>query len=327
MDKRTRMLNAIEGKPVDHVPVGFWFHFPAEQAEGEANVQAHLKFYRDTDLDFLKVMSDGYFVYPMSDSIFERHAWDEMKPLEADDPWIRGQVERAKRLVQEIGGERCVFYNVFAPFSSFRFALEGHGESTPEATAYLKEDPLKVMRAMDVIAQSNALLCELLIEEAGCDGVYYCVQNAETDRFTVEEYRRWITPSDLYVLEHANRYSKHNLMHACGWAGSRNQLEVWQDYPVACVNWAVHVEGLSLLEGRRFFDGKACMGGFETHWDGNGVRQGVLYHGTREEVQDYARNIILEFGKHKLVLGGDCTVAGDLEWERMRWVVEAARSL
>ena len=36
MDKRTRVFNAMDKKPVDHVPVGFWYHFEGEQARGEA---------------------------------------------------------------------------------------------------------------------------------------------------------------------------------------------------------------------------------------------------------------------------------------------------
>ena len=28
MDKRTRVLNAMNKQPVDHVPVGMWYHFP-----------------------------------------------------------------------------------------------------------------------------------------------------------------------------------------------------------------------------------------------------------------------------------------------------------
>ena len=50
MDKRTRVLNAMNKKDVDHVPVGFWFHFSGEEAAGEACVQAHLRYYRETDL-------------------------------------------------------------------------------------------------------------------------------------------------------------------------------------------------------------------------------------------------------------------------------------
>ena len=47
MDKRTRVLHAMNGEEVDHVPVAFWFHFSGEEALGDANVQAHLKYYRD----------------------------------------------------------------------------------------------------------------------------------------------------------------------------------------------------------------------------------------------------------------------------------------
>jgi len=77
------------------------------------------------------------------------------------------------------------------------------------------------------IDQSNALLSELLITEAGCDGVYYCVQGGEYTRFTPEEYKKYIRPSDLYVLEHANRFSENNILHMCGWAGAKNQIALW----------------------------------------------------------------------------------------------------
>ena len=116
MDKRTRVLNAMNKQPVDHVPVGMWYHFSGENTRGEACVQAHLDYYRDTDLDFLKVMSDAY-TYPIPDSIRKADDWWKLTPLGPDHPYIRGQVERAGRIVEEIGKERCVFYNIFAPFS------------------------------------------------------------------------------------------------------------------------------------------------------------------------------------------------------------------
>ena len=182
------------------------------------------------------------------------------------------------------------------------------------------------MRALDAIGQTNALLSELLIAEAGCDGIYYCVQSGEYDRFQPGEYEKTVRPSDLYVLEHANRFSENNILHMCGWAGARNRLELWKDYPAKVMNWAVFVEGMSLEEGRFFFGGKTVLGGFETHWDGK-VQQGVLYHGTKQELQDYTRNLILNYGKKGLMLGGDCTVDAKIDRERLRWVAEAARSL
>ena len=254
MDKRTRVLNAMNKKEVDHVPVGFWFHFSGEEAAGDACVQAHLNYYRETDLDFLKVMCDGYFAWPLPE-IREAEDWNRVEPLPADHPFIREQVERAAAIVREIGKERCVFYNVFAPFSSFRFGSEAAGLPDAVVMEHVRKDRNAVMRALDAIGQTNALLSELLITEAGCDGIYYCVQNGEYDRFLPEEYRKIVRPSDLYVLEHANRFSENNILHMCGWAGARNRLELWKDYPAKVMNWAVFVEGLSLEEGRFFFGG------------------------------------------------------------------------
>ena len=325
MDKRTRVLNAMNKKEVDHVPVGFWFHFAGENAAGDACVEAHLKYYRETDLDFVKIMCDNYFSYPLP-PIKSVQDWKKLKPLDADHPFIREQVMRAKAIVEAIGAERCVFYNVFAPFSSLRFGAGTVGLSDADVMACIREDKNAVMQALDVIAQSNALLSELLITEAGCDGVYFCVQGGEYDRFIPEDYRKIIAPSDLYVLEHANRFSDNNILHMCGWAGSKNQLSLWQDYPAKVFNWAVFVEGMDLEEGRYFAGGRTVLGGFETHWNDHEQR-GVIYTATKEELQKYTRDLILNHGKCGLMLGGDCTIDSRLDWERIRWVVEAARSV
>lgn len=325
MDKRTRVLNAMNKKEVDHVPVGFWFHFAGENAAGDACVEAHLKYYRETDLDFVKIMCDNYFSYPLP-PIKSVQDWKKLKPLDADHPFIREQVMRAKAIVEAIGAERCVFYNVFAPFSSLRFGAGTVGLSDADVMTCIREDKNAVMQALDVIAQSNALLSELLITEAGCDGVYFCVQGGEYDRFIPEDYRKIIAPSDLYVLEHANRFSDNNILHMCGWAGSKNQLSLWQDYPAKVFNWAVFVEGMDLEEGRYFAGGRTVLGGFETHWNDHEQR-GVIYTATKEELQKYTRDLILNHGKCGLMLGGDCTIDSRLDWERIRWVVEAARSI
>lgn len=322
MDKRTRVFNAMDLKPVDHVPVGFWYHFSPEQSKGQASIQAHLDYIRDVDTDLLKVMSDGYFPYPVP-TILKAADWLRMKPLPEDHPYFTEQVERAKGIVDAIGKEIPVFYNVFAPFSSIRF---GAGEE--KVMADLKEDKKAVMHALDVIAHDNALLCEKLIKEAGCDGVYFCVQGGEYGRFTPEEYAEMITPSELYVLERANACSEHNIMHCCGWAGDKNQMILWKNYPVKCINWAVWVEEMPLGEGRDFFGGRAVLGGYETlHREGGLMNTGVLHEGTKEEVVQYTKGLIQGFGKKGLLLGGDCTIDSRIDHERIRWVVETARSM
>ena len=58
MTKRERVIAAIEGKKVDAIPSSFSLHFPKNQAVGDEAVAAHLKFFKETDTDIVKVMNE-----------------------------------------------------------------------------------------------------------------------------------------------------------------------------------------------------------------------------------------------------------------------------
>ena len=318
MNKRERVLAAMNLQPVDRPPVGFWFHFQAEQGVGEACVQAHLDYYNHIDVDMVKIMCDSYFDYPnpVAKAVKEPKDWYAMKPLGKDSPFIREQVERARAVKAGLKDDMVVIYNVFAPFSLIRF---GVGDDL--VMDHLRREPEAIAYALDVIAQDCCTLSELLITDAGIDGIYYCVQGGEKNRFTPEEYRRLITPTDKRVLEHANRFSETNVLHCCGWAGIPNHLEVWQDYPAKAVNWACFVENMNLVEGMKFFGGRCVLGGFDNR------PQGVLYSGTREEVEAETARLIQRAGKTGVILGADCTLPATVDVNRFSWVVEAASRL
>ena len=318
MNKRERVLAAMNLQPVDRPPVGFWFHFQAEQGVGEACVQAHLDYYNHIDVDMVKIMYDSYFDYPnpVAKAVKEPKDWYAMKPLGKDSPFIREQVERARAVKAGLKDDMVVIYNVFAPFSLIRF---GVGDDL--VMDHLRREPEAIAYALDVIAEDCCTLSELLITDAGIDGIYYCVQGGEKNRFTPEEYRRLITPTDKRVLEHANRFSDTNVLHCCGWAGIPNNLEVWQDYPAKAVNWACFVENMNLVEGMKFFGGRCVLGGFDNR------PQGVLYSGTREEVEAETARLIQRAGKTGVILGADCTLPATVDVNRFSWVVEAASRL
>lgn len=318
MNKRERVLAAMNLQPVDRPPVGFWFHFQAEQGVGEACVQAHLDYYNHIDVDMVKIMCDSYFDYPnpVAKAVKEPKDWYAMKPLGKDSPFIREQVERARAVKAGLKDDMVVIYNVFAPFSLIRFGL---GDDL--VMDHLRREPEAIAYALDVIAEDCCTLSELLITDAGIDGIYYCVQGGEKNRFTPEEYRRLITPTDKRVLEHANKFSDTNVLHCCGWAGIPNNLEIWQDYPAKAVNWACFVENMNLVEGMKFFGGRCVLGGFDNR------PQGVLYSGTREEVEAETARLIQRAGKTGVILGADCTLPATVDVNRFSWVVEAANRL
>lgn len=318
MTKKERLLHAFHNEPVDRVPFGFWYHFSPDEDLGQVTVEQHLQLWRDADMDLIKVMCDGYFNYPNPgiEKITCADDWFGLEPMGSEHPWITRQVERAKAVVQGANGECCVFYNVFCPMSLMRF-----GTSEQLLMMHLKANPEAVCHAFGVIAEDVKSLVRRLFEEAGCDGIYFCVQNAEKFRFSAQEYRRLVTPTELEVLKYANTFSENNILHCCGWAGDANRIEVWQDYPSAAVNWAVYVENMTLPQGKEFFSGRCVLGGFDNR------KGGVLYSGSREEVETETERLIREAGMIGVVLGADCTVPSDIGAERMRWVGEKLKQL
>ncbi len=313
MKKRERVLAALNNQEVDRVPVGLWFHFVGDEAKGQGCIDAHLNFYNEVDPDMIKIMSDSYFPYPIQPEITQASDWYKLKPLGPTHPFIREQVERVKAVVQGTGGECPTFYNVFAPFSSIRF-----GSSDDLVMQHIKEDPEAVMFALNVIAQDNSTIAELCITEGGCDGIYYCLQGGELDRFTAEEYNKYISPSDVAVIEHANKFSENNILHCCGWAGDKNRLQNWKDYPVKAVNWAVFVEEASLTEGKKLFN-KTVFGGLDNR------PGGPLVSGSREDIEAAVKDIIKEMGDTGYFIAADCTLPATIERERIRWVIEATK--
>lgn len=314
MTKKERVLHAFHNEPVDRIPMGFWYHFSPDEDKGEETVQEHLRLYHDADLDMIKVMCDGFFNYP-NPGIEQVHCaddWFHLEPMGENHPYITAQVERAKEIVERVAGECCVFYNVFCPMSLMRF-----GTSEELLMAHIKENPEAVLHAFQVIGQDIRALIRGLITEAGCDGIYYCVQNAELFRFSLEEYRTLVTPEELAILNYANTLSDNNILHCCGWAGDKNRLEVWKDYPARTVNWAVYVEGMPLSEGRKFFDCSCVLGGFDNR------KEGVLYSGSRQEIERETERVIADTGVTGVVIGADCTLPPDIDIKRLSWVREA----
>lgn len=326
MSKRESLLNAFDNKKVDKVPVGFWFHFLPEEELGnglekpgllETNISSHRKYIDAVNPDFVKIMSDGFFLYPspVLKSVSKAEELKNLKPIGKNHEWLQKQIS----LVKEVTGflkDTCSFYNIFSPATFLRIAI-----SEEKFIEYFREDPETIAYALDVIAQDLVILAQAVVEEAGADGIYLSVQNPGNGTFTYEEYRSYITPSEKKVLESANQVSQYNILHCCGYNGNKNNLSVWQDYDAKAVNWAVTIEKLDLAEGKKFFGGKAVIGGFDS-------RSGKLLHtGSKEEIEEFTRRLVEKAGSLGVIIGADCTVPADIDLKRLQWVRNSLSNL
>ncbi|MBR3873922.1 MAG: hypothetical protein IKJ26_07090 [Clostridia bacterium] len=326
MNKRERVLAVLDKKPVDHIPASFWFHFiRPEDAVGEGCVKAHLDYYRATDVDFIKIMSDG-LGYPLKVTITCADDWFKVQPLPHDDPFYTESINRCRRINEELNGECCTFYNMFSPFNVVRerdvFTPEClAGRSWDETVmAHLKENEAALIHAMNVIGEDLAYLARMVITEGHCDGIYQSVQGAEKGRMSAEEYSRIVTPGEMKIINAANEVSNHNILHMCSWAGNPNHLSYWKDYPLCVKNWGCGVEGVSMAEGKELFEGAVLLGGMDNR------RDHPLYAGTREEIQAAVADVLRQMDGTPFLMGADCTVPPDIDFDHIRWVLEALRA-
>ena len=96
MNKRERVVAAIRGERVDCVPSGFSIHFPEGCKEGQAAVNAHLRFFQETDTDIIKIMNEN--LVPYMGEIEKPEDFRKYRILGPEEAFITDQV----RLTREI---------------------------------------------------------------------------------------------------------------------------------------------------------------------------------------------------------------------------------
>ena len=326
--KKELVQAALNNQTVDRVPVGFWFHYLADEVNSNAlinpniarqNLDGHRAFYERFQPDFVKLMSDGYFIYPNEglQKVNSVQDFKNIRPLGPKHPWIEEQVELVKNLQNIFGDEVLTFYNIFAPARYLEWSLPTYGKNI--LGDFIAEDKEAFKAALAVVAEDVASLAERIIKDGGADGIYFSVQNIDDRRITHSVYRDVIEPGEQSVLAVANEVSDNNILHICGYEGHHNDLSWYTDYAAKAYNWAAKVENISLEAGKKIFGGKAVIGGF-----GN-TKEDVLYSGTEESITDETAKILQAAGSTGVILGTDCTVPRDIDLKHLEWVRQAGK--
>lgn len=317
MTKKERVLAAIRGEKPDFIPTGFSLHFPQDQNSGEAGVQAHLEFFRETDTDLVKIMNEN--LVPVQGAIRAPEDWSCIAPVDRETPFLKKQLEFAKEILERYSGDGYTLGTLHGITASSIHPVEperGYDGARTLLVEHLREKEEPVLDAMKRIAEG---MCQLAwgYGEIGIDGIYYAALGGESRWFTDEEFARWIEPFDKLILSEIRKAGCGAFLHICK---DGLQMERYRGYGDFCdvVNWGVYEAPLSLEEGRKLFPGKAVMGGLPN-------RSGVMTEGSKEQLTQEAQRLIEQFGPTRFLLGADCTLPTELPYERVRWLVDAAR--
>ena len=294
-NKKEIMNRFLEGTlDKGYVPAAFFMHFDANHKEGEAAVNAHLKYFLQTNQDILKVQFEQSM--PRIANLDKQETWDKIVPPAQD--FYRKTLEVIKGIHDVVGRDVYVLPTIYSPYQVARQSLRE--ENIVKAA---KERPDDLKRVLGYYA--DALLW--LVKECkaiGIEGFYTTTQGGEMKFYEVPGFfETFIKPFDFRVMEACNEGTKLNILHICDWEGTFDDLTRFKDYPAQIVNTPINLNGttFSVTDGVKLF-GRPVLGGLDRH--------GVIVKGSEDEVAQTVREALRSAPKGKVMLGAECTVGG-----------------
>ena len=305
MNRRDSVLSLLEEEGEQaHVPAGFFIHFNKTCHSGQAAIDKHLEFYRHTGMDFVKIQYETPFP----------PRWK--MPFYGKD-FYENQLHIVEGLVKEAKKGALVIVTTYSPFMCAGQTVR----HTPDAgqtliDEHIRENPEKVKKGMEVITESLMLFVKACIE-LGVDGFYASTQGGESHRFeNTELFNTCIKPFDLALMEEMDRSCPFNILHVCDFWDEYDSLAPFLDYPGDVVNCSLEVgsQKISARDISKMF-GRPYMGGLD--------RKGIIATGTDDEIES-AVDEVLQSAPDRFILGADCTLAADIDWDNIKTAISAA---
>lgn len=312
MNKRQRVLAAIDGERPDRAPIALWRHWPLVDQTAEGLAAAVAEWQIKYDFDLVKVTAaSGYSIEDWGARFEQRGNRDGTRdyvdrPIKAVRDWgklwpldvrqgVLGRELRALRLIRaRVGPDVFVLPTLFSPLSLAR-NLAGE-ELLLES---MRNHPQELRRALAIITDTFARYAAECVR-SGADGVFFATQCATRDLLTEDEYEEFGVPYDRHILGAVDGISRLSLLHIHGVNIMFDLLT--QAYPVQVVNWHDRLTSPSLAAAR----GKtrlALMGGL-SEWRS-------LAEGTPEQVTAEVRDAIAQTGGTRYLAGAGCVIPID----------------
>ena len=333
MTNRERIRRTFSNQPVDRVPIAFFHHFTSPNVWNmglndpealEANINLHKPSLKKFVPDIIKIMNDTLMMMPLDVSGIEKASdlYKIKKPM-IDSPYAKAQIDLTKRVMEIYKGvDAPVYVTCFSAAwvlrNAFTQGLPVFGAKEDIMQQFMSEDPVAVKYALDILTEGIIDLNRVLLTECGADGIYLSCSN-QGGFFNEVFHKKYVAPTEKKILDEAKKIKNTNILHICGYHGHGNDLRLYKSYDsAAAISVAVVAEGTNLKEAKKLFKGKCIIGGFS--------QDGIIYKGSREELEKATYSLLSECGQTGVILGADCTVPNDIDEERFNWVREACKN-
>ena len=307
MNKRDLVMSLLDkDKKQEVIPAAFFLHFDEVYHRGQAAIDKHLEFFRYTGMDFVKIQYEN--VFPARPEIQKPADWENMTLYNKD--FYADQLNIVDSLVKRVQKEALIIMTLYSPFM-----CAGH-TSDLQIIKHIKENPAKAKKGIEIITESLMIFVKECIK-LGVDGFYHSTQGGESHTFNDSAlFKECIKPYDLILMEEVNRSCDFNILHVCDYHGGYADLTPFLDYPGHIVNCSLELgtDKLTAQEVSQMFD-RPFMGGLD--------RLGIIFSGNRDEIKKAVETECSQKST-KFLLGADCTVPSDIDWDNLKTAIAAA---
>ncbi len=317
MTKRERLAAAVAGNETDRAPVALWRHFPVDDADAEQLVLSVLAFQQQYDWDFIKLTPlsnylvadwggtvayhghpEGTSDYITPPQITVATDWERLQPLNVYAGAMGQQLDCIRRLRELAGPDIPIIETVFNPLSQVKRLVAKGME-----VVHLRRYPRQLRAALELITTTTIDFVTAALE-AGADGIFYAIQHARADLLSVDEYREYLQPLDLRILE-AARHGTFNLLHL---HGLNTYFDLVADYPVHALNWHDRETGPTLAAGAQRFAGLVV----------GGLSQEDMVTGNPTSIGQLVQTALTEMGGRRVCLSTGCVLPTVAPWGNIR---------
>ncbi len=326
MNKRERVYAALEGQPVDRVPLSLWRHFHKQDQTPGGLASATLEFYKKYDFDLIKLTPSGFYaiedwgaqvILSKSDNepptlkkpvIKKPEEWRNLTTLSLTTGSYGQALEAIKRLADQLDKDDVpILMTVFSPLT---IAYKLAGDALLD---HLQNYPTDVHIGLATIAETTSRFADLALE-AGADGIFFASQLSRADLLTEEMCQTFVVRYDLIALERVKLQPVPLVLHL---HGENPHFETVNQYPAHAVSWHNHETGPSIPEALQLTD-KTLM---------TGLDRTTLEKGAPEEVVAQAREVIEQTGGRRLILAPACVILPATPPANVQALVELDRSI
>ena len=186
MNKRERVIASIKKEKADFVPTCFSLHFNRINKTQEEDLESHLEFFRETDVDISKIMNEN--LLPDFGPIVTAEDWKIIPAFDKNSIFIKNQIELTKRILSHLQREDFSIGTLHGICASSIHPIEArYGYELVRAlqVKHFRENKDSVLDAFKRITEG---LIELVRQYAstGLDGIYYAALGGEERYFNDE---------------------------------------------------------------------------------------------------------------------------------------------